>query len=97
VGSRDNLQSMGNKIPLSLLGINPQFRQLIARFSPRRPWFEPRSGHVGFAVNKVALGQVFSEQFSFPYQFSFRRMFHTHLSYEAGTIGQIEAPHPEKL
>jgi hypothetical protein len=28
------------------------------------------SGHVGFVVDKVALGQVFSEYFGFPCQFS---------------------------
>jgi hypothetical protein len=31
-------------------------------FSPRRPEFEPRSGFVGFVVDKVALGKVFSNQ-----------------------------------
>jgi hypothetical protein len=35
------------------------------------PGFEPKSGHVGFVVDKVALGQVFSEYFSFPCQSSF--------------------------
>lgn len=29
------------------------------RFSPRRPRFVPRSVHVGFIVNKVALGLIF--------------------------------------
>jgi hypothetical protein len=29
------------------------------------------SGRVGFVVEKVALGQVFSEYFGFLYQFSF--------------------------
>jgi hypothetical protein len=40
---------------------------------------------------QVALGQFFSEYFSFPCQFSFHRMLHTrhHLSSGAGTIGQI--------
>jgi hypothetical protein len=33
--------------------------------------FEPGSGHVGFVVDKVALGQVFSEYFGFPCQSSF--------------------------
>jgi hypothetical protein len=36
--------------------------------------FDPRSDHVGFVVDKVALGKVFSEYFGFPCQFSF----HTH-------------------
>jgi hypothetical protein len=30
--------------------------------------FKPGSGHVGFVVDKVALGQVFSEYFGFPCQ-----------------------------
>jgi hypothetical protein len=32
----------------------------------RRPGFEPRLDHVGSVVDKVALGLVFSEYFSFP-------------------------------
>jgi hypothetical protein len=34
----------------------PQLKQLVTDFPPRRPGFEPRSGHVGFVVDKVALG-----------------------------------------
>jgi hypothetical protein len=34
--------------------------------SPRRPWFVPWSVHVGFVVDKVALGQVFLRVFRFP-------------------------------
>jgi hypothetical protein len=48
-------------------------------FPPRRPGFETRSGHVGFVVDKVALGQVFSEYFGFLWQFSFHRMLHIHI------------------
>jgi hypothetical protein len=33
----------------------PYVRQLVADFPPRRPGFEPGSGHVGFVVNIVAL------------------------------------------
>jgi hypothetical protein len=33
--------------------------------------FDPRSDHVGFVVDKVALRQVSSEYFGFPCQFSF--------------------------
>jgi hypothetical protein len=41
-------------------------------------------------MDKVALGQVFSEYFGFPCQFSFHRLLDTHhLSSGAGTIGQI--------
>jgi hypothetical protein len=34
----------------------------------RRPGFEHGSGHVGFVVDKVALGQVFPKYFGFPCQ-----------------------------
>jgi hypothetical protein len=69
----------------------PELRRLVAGFSPQRPGFEPRSGHVGFVVDKVALGQVFSEYFGFPCQFSFLGLLRTHLSSGAGTIGQLVA------
>jgi hypothetical protein len=39
----------------------PQLKWLVAGFPPRRPEFKPGSGHVGFVVDKVALGQVFSK------------------------------------
>jgi hypothetical protein len=42
----------------NLLARPTQLRRLVAGFLPRRPGFDPRSGHVGFVVDKVALGQV---------------------------------------
>jgi hypothetical protein len=36
------------------------------------------SGNVGFVVDKVALGQIFSEYFSFPCQSSFHQILHPH-------------------
>jgi hypothetical protein len=50
-------------------------------------------------VDKVALRQVFSEYFGFRYKFSFHRLFHTHhhLSFGAGTIGQLVADVPSAL
>jgi hypothetical protein len=47
-------------------------------------------------VDKVALGQVFSEYFGFLCQFSFHRLLHIHhhLSSGAGTIGQFVADVP---
>jgi hypothetical protein len=75
-----------------------QLRRLVTGFPPRRPGFEPRSGPVGFVVNKVALEQVFSEYFGFPCQFSFHRLLHTyHLSSGAGIIGQTVADVPSGL
>jgi hypothetical protein len=82
------------------------FLRLVAGFPPRRPGFDPRSGYVGFVVDKVALGQVFSEYFGFPCQSSFHRLLYNHhQSSGAGTIGQewptyqvdSVSPHPEKL
>jgi hypothetical protein len=34
----------------------PQLRRLVAAFPPRQPGFKLRPGHVGFVVDKVALG-----------------------------------------
>jgi hypothetical protein len=84
----------------------PELKRLVAGFPSRRPGFDPRSGHVGFVVNTVALGQVLSEYFGFPYQSSFHRLLHNHhQSSGAGTIGQqwptyqvaSVSSHPEKL
>jgi hypothetical protein len=52
---------------------------------------------VGFVVDKVALGQVFSEYFGFPCQSSFHQLLHNHLPSGAGTIGQILADVPSGL
>jgi hypothetical protein len=80
------------------LGSALQLRRLVAGFLPRRPGFDPGSGQVESVVDKVALGQVFSEYFGFPYQLSFHRLLHTpHLTSEAGTIGQLVADVPSGL
>jgi hypothetical protein len=59
----------------------------------------------GILVDKVALGQVFSEYFVFPRQSSFHQLLHNHhRSSGAGTIGkqwpkyQVDSvsPHPER-
>jgi hypothetical protein len=44
----------------------------------RRPGFAPRSGQVGFVVDKVALEQVFSEYFGFLCQSSFHKILNSH-------------------
>jgi hypothetical protein len=46
----------------------PYFKRLVAGFPQRLPGFGPVYGQVEFVVDKVALGQVFSEYFSFPCQ-----------------------------
>jgi hypothetical protein len=80
-------------VPTQPLSVGVMFEN----FPPRRPGFA-YGQHVGFVVDKAALGQVFSEYFGFPCQFSFHRLLHTHhLSSEAGTIGQLVADVPSGL
>jgi hypothetical protein len=43
----------------------PWLRRLAAGLPPRRPGFDPGSVHVGFVVDKVALGQVFPQVLGF--------------------------------
>jgi hypothetical protein len=53
---------------------------------------------LGFVVDEVALGQVFSEYFGFPCHFSLYRLLYTHhLSSGAGSIGQLVADVPSGL
>jgi hypothetical protein len=52
----------------------PSLRRLVAGFPPRRPGF-PSEQHVGFVVDKAALGQVFFEYFGFSRQ-SFNQFLH---------------------
>jgi hypothetical protein len=59
--------------------------------------FDPRPGHVGFVVDKVALGYVFYDYFGFPYHFSFHRLPLTHLSCGAVRTGEIVAYVPSGL
>jgi hypothetical protein len=40
--------------------------------------FRVREDHIGFEVDKAALGQNFSENFSFPCQSSFHQFLHHH-------------------
>jgi hypothetical protein len=74
-------------------------RWLVAGFYRRRPGLEPEVGHVGFVVDKEELGQVISEYFGFPCQFSFRPLLHTHNhpSSGAGTIAPIMVAVPSGL
>jgi hypothetical protein len=52
---------------------------------------------VGFVVGKVALGQVFSEYFGSPANTHSTYCIHHHLSFGAGTIGQLVADVPSGL
>jgi hypothetical protein len=61
-------------------------KRLVAGFPLRRPGFKSGSSHVGFVVDKVALGQVFSEYFSFPCQSSFHQFLQIHHHYHPGLV-----------
>jgi hypothetical protein len=64
--------------------------QAVSRWlPPRRAGFEPEYGQVGFVVDKVALGQAFSEYFDVSCQSSFQKILHPHNQPgQAGTVGQ---------
>jgi hypothetical protein len=73
-------------------------RLLVAGAPPRLPVIDLRSGHVGFVVKKVSLGQIFSKYFDFPCQFPLHRLLHiNNLSSGAGTEDQIVADIPSEL
>jgi hypothetical protein len=52
---------------------------------------------MGFVVDKVALGQVFSEYFGFPFQLPNLLLNNCHPSSRAGTVGRIVADVPSGL
>jgi hypothetical protein len=72
----------------------PPLWRIVASF----PKWWPGSGHTGFMVDNLALGQVFSDYFSFLCQ-SFHWLLHSHLHQSscAGIIGQIVAHIPSRL
>jgi hypothetical protein len=76
----------------------PERRRLVAGFPRQLPEFEPRSGHVKFVVDEVALGQDLSEYFTFPCEFSFQSLLYTHyLISGAGIMGQLFADVSSRL
>jgi hypothetical protein len=64
----------------------PYLKRLAAGFPSRQPGFDPGSSQVGFVVDKVALGQVFSEYFGIPCQSSFHQLLHNHPHYHLGLV-----------
>jgi hypothetical protein len=59
----------GNVIywPLTIKMDVPQLRRLVAGFPLRRSRFEPGSGHVGYMMDKAAMGQIsFFRELRFP-------------------------------
>jgi hypothetical protein len=74
------VQLIRSKILLHRTIALPYLKRSLAGFPPRRPGFDPKSGDMGFLVDKVALGQVFFDELGFPYQLSFHKILYTHLS-----------------
>jgi hypothetical protein len=62
----------------------PLLRLSFSGVPTRRSAFGLRSGSVGFAIGKVALGQVSSNYLGFPGQLSFYQLPHTHISCHLG-------------
>jgi hypothetical protein len=68
-----HLPSESHHITAKTVGAVPWLKSLVAGLSPRRTGFAPGSIHVGFVVDKVALGQVFLRVLRFPLSISFHR------------------------
>jgi hypothetical protein len=62
---------------LSCANLGHAMAEAVSGLSPRRSNFDPGSLHVGFVVDKGALGQVLSEYFGFPLSVSVHRCFMT--------------------
>jgi hypothetical protein len=70
-----NLQSA--KLPTLSHQAVPYLKRLVAGFPLQQPRFASRQ-HVGFVVDKTALGQIFSEYFGFPCQSFHQFLHHNH-------------------
>jgi hypothetical protein len=68
-----------SKRNVHIVSSGPAIAQAVSRWLPTAAGqVRPGSGHVGFVADKVALGQVLSEYFGFPYQYSFHQTLHHH-------------------
>jgi hypothetical protein len=85
----------------SRLSYLPVGRATVIGFPQRRSDFKPKSRHIGFVVDTVALRQVFSEYFCSSCKSLFLRLrntyHHHHPSPGAGTIGQTVTDVPSGL
>jgi hypothetical protein len=68
-----------------------RLRRLVASLSQRRPVFVQRSVHMGFVVDKVALGQVFLRLLWLSHQYNPTVALYTHISSGGWTIGPLAA------
>jgi hypothetical protein len=73
------MQSTRISVVGASLCIGRSIAQAVSRWRPAAAaGFKPGSGQVGFVVDKVALGRVFSEYFGFPCQSSFHQILYHH-------------------
>jgi len=69
----------------------PETLQLVYLLLNVMPCFSPRVGHVGFVVDKVALGQVFLQALWFSLPVIIPPVLHSHPSSVAGREGSFES------
>jgi hypothetical protein len=66
------------QIPLPCRNLNPNKCATLESSPTQWSGFEPRSHNLGFVVDKMAPGPIFSDYLRFPYQFSFPKLLHSH-------------------
>jgi hypothetical protein len=71
--------SKGSEVALTLRLVGRTLAQAVTRWLlTAAARVRVRAEHVGFVVDRVVLGQVFSEYFGFPCQSSFHQFLHHH-------------------
>jgi hypothetical protein len=76
-------------LPVFLRNVGKYLRLLIAEFSPRGPAFSPRSVHVVFVVDRVALEQIFLRVLRFSSVLFHRCSVFTHASSGGWVRGRL--------
>jgi hypothetical protein len=64
---------------ITVVEVSFEIQLLSATFPPRQPQFGARSSRVGFVVDRMVFGQVFSAYLCFTSHFSFHQLLNTHL------------------
>jgi hypothetical protein len=66
-------------VSATMVIVSRAIAQAISRWLPsEEAWVRVRADHVGFVVDKAAMGQVFSEYFGSPAKSSFHQFIHHH-------------------
>jgi hypothetical protein len=67
-----------------------EVKQFVMGLSPRRTWLDPRSVHVRFVVDKVALAQVYLRLLRLHTLRTIPAVLHTHLHHDNGLTGRTK-------